>query len=88
MTDIDEKIKAGANALKNKVQDTSRDLNAEYEKEKVKEMADDDSRKVGEALDNAADKVEAGAKAVYNKMEDTSRDLKTEYNKEKIKRID
>ena len=88
MTEIDDKLKAGANALKKKIDDTSRDLRTEYEKEKIKEKVDDDSREMGERLDDAADKTEAGARAVANKLRETTRDLKTEYEKEKLKRID
>ena len=88
MTNIDDKVKAGANALKNKIEDTSRDVRAEYEKEKIKEMANDDSRELGDRFDDAAEKAEAGARAIANKVEDASRDLKKEYEKEKLKRID
>lgn len=40
MTDIDDKIKAGAKAVANKVDDAYRDLKTDYRKEKIKQELD------------------------------------------------
>jgi len=86
MTDIDDKLKAGAKAVLNKADDAYRDLKTEYQKEKYEARVDVKSEsEIGMDIEQAAGKVEAGAKAILNKAEDAYHDLKTEYRKEKIK---
>jgi len=86
MTDIDEKLKAGAKAVVNKVDDAYRDLKTEYQKEKYEAKVDVDSKsEIGRDVERAAGKLEAGAKAVLNKADGAYQDLRTEYRKEKAK---
>jgi ribose 1,5-bisphosphokinase PhnN len=40
MTDIDEKLKAGAKAVVNKAEDAYQDLRTEYRKQRIKENLD------------------------------------------------
>ena len=86
MTDIDEKLKAGAKAVVNKADDAYRDLKTEYQKEKYETKVNADSKsEIGRDVERAAGKLEAGAKAVLNKADGAYQDLKTEYRKEKTK---
>jgi ribosomal protein S21 len=84
MTDLDDKIKAAAKAVANKVDDSYRDLKEEYRKEKYEGNVKSESE-IGKDIERAADKVEAGVKAVANKVDDAYRNMKRDYRKEKIK---
>jgi hypothetical protein len=84
LEDAGNKVKAGAKAAWNKVEDAGRDFDAEYQKEKLKTGTG-----VRGDLEEAGDKVQAGVKAVANKVRDASRDLDAEYEKEKaLERVD
>jgi ribosomal protein S21 len=86
MTDIDDKLKAGAKAVANKADNAYRDLKTDYQKEKYEtEGHVENKSEIGRDLERVGDKLEAGARAVVNKTDDAYRDLKTEYQKEKIK---
>jgi hypothetical protein len=84
MTDVDDKIKAGAKAVANKVDESYRDLKEAYAKEKHEANVGSQSE-IGKDIERAGEKVEAGVKAVANKVDDAYRDLKTDYRKEKIR---
>ena len=86
MTDIDDKLKAGAKAVANKVDDAYRDLKTEYQEEKLDAKAEFGESEIGRDIERAAGKLEAGTKAVLNKVDDEYQELKTEYRKEKVKR--
>lgn len=86
MTDIDDKVEAGAKAVANKIRDIPADLKAEYRGEKAKEDVKDAAYgNLDSDAERAANKAEAGAKAVGNSIADAPDKLRAEYNKEKAK---
>jgi hypothetical protein len=85
MTNTEDKIKAGAKAVANKVANAPNDFKAEYDKKKMEEDAKDAASGNLDDSERAANSVTAAAKAVVNKVKDAGRDLDTEYKKEKAK---
>ncbi len=81
----EDKMKAGARAVANKIANAPNDLKAEYYKKKRKEDAKDAVSGNLDDSEGSVNTVTAAAKAVANKVKDAGRDLDTQHEKEKAK---